>query len=84
MIGEIEVARQCNKSALTNKSWRGAWVAYSVRHLTLVLAQLMISHLVSLSPASGSVLTVLSLLGILSLSLLPPLLMLSLSFSLSK
>ena len=38
----------------------------------LVLAQVMISRLVSLSPESGSVLTTRSLLGILFLSLLLP------------
>ena len=38
---------------------RGAWVAQSVKHLTS--AQVMISRIVSLSPASGSVLTAHSL-----------------------
>ena len=37
----------------------GAWVAQSVKHLTS--AQVMISRLVSLSPASGSMLTAQSL-----------------------
>ena len=45
----------------------GAWVAQSVKHLTS--AQVVISRLVSSSPASGSVLTARSLLGILSVSL---------------
>ena len=38
---------------------RGAWVAQSVKHLTL--AQVMISQFVGSSPASGSVLTAQSL-----------------------
>ena len=38
---------------------QGAWVARSVKHMTL--AQIMISQLVSLSPTSGSVLTAQSL-----------------------
>ena len=52
------------------KSW-GAWAAQSVEHPTLgfLSAQVMMSQFVSLSPASGSVLTAWSLLGILSLSL---------------
>ena len=53
----------------------GAWVAQSVKRPTL--AQVMISGSVSLSPASGSVLTAWSLLQILSpsLSALPPLML---------
>ena len=38
---------------------RGAWVAQSVKRL--ILAQVMISQLMGLSPASGSVLTIQSL-----------------------
>ena len=51
----------------------GAWVAQSVKHLTL--AQVMISWLVSSSPTSGSVLTArsLELLPILCLPLSLPL-----------
>ena len=58
----------------------GAWVVVQfVKHLTLFSAQVIFSQL-SLSPASGSVLTVHSLLGILSPSLpAPSLLALSLS-----
>ena len=62
---------------------RGAWVALSAERPTS--AQLMISQLVSSSPASGSVLTArsLSLLLILCLPLsAPSLLMLRLSLSL--
>ena len=51
----------------------------------LILAQVMISWFVSLSPVLGSVLTVQSLLRIFFLPLsAPPLLTLSLSLSLSK
>ena len=49
------------------KSW-GTWVAQSVKHL-LILAQVMISWLVRLSPTSGSVLIAWSLFGIFSLPL---------------
>ena len=56
---------------------RLSWLSY---HL-LILAQVMISGLVSSSPTSGSTLTVRSLLGIL---FLPLLCSLSLSLSLSK
>ena len=57
-------------------SWWSVWL--------LILAQVMISRLAALSPRSGSVLTALSLIGILSLPLsaLPPTI-LSLSLSLS-
>ena len=41
------------------KTTGGTWVAQSVKHLTS--ARVMISRLVSLSPASGSVLTAQSL-----------------------
>ena len=41
--------------SLNIKKIRGAWVAQSVRHPTS--AQVVISQFVSLSPASGSVLT---------------------------
>ena len=65
---------------------RGAWVAQSVERLTS--AQVTISRLVSSSPTLGSVLTAQSLepaSGSLSPSLsAPPLLMLSLSLSLSQ
>ena len=58
------------------RAW-GTWVAHSVEHPTS--AQVMIPWFMSSSPMSGSVLTVWSLLGVLSLSLslslspLPPL-----------
>ena len=62
---------------------RGAWVAWSVKRLTL--AQVMISRSVSSSPASGSVLTAQSLEPVsdsVSPSLsAPPLFMLCLSLS---
>ena len=69
---------------------RGAWVAQSVKCLTL--AQVIISWFVSLSPVLGSVLTAQSLEPALdsvpsSLSAHPPLMLtssLSLSLSLSK
>ena len=61
----------------------GAWVAQSIKHLTL--AQVMISRFMILSPVSGSVLTAKSLepaSDSVSLSLSsPPPLTLSLSFS---
>ena len=65
---------------------RGAWVAQSVERLTS--AQVMISRSVSLSPASGSVLTAQSLepaldSGSPSPSAPPPTQALSLSLSLS-
>ena len=65
------------------KNSKGAWVAPSVQRLTL--AQVIISRFVGWSPTSGSVLTAWSLLGVLALSSLsaPPLLVLSLSLSLS-
>ena len=56
---------------------RGAWVAQSVKHL--ILAQVMISQLVSSSPMLGFMLSAQTLLRILCLPLsAPPLLMLSL------
>ena len=58
------------------------WVTQLSVRLFLILAQVMISRLVGLSPASGSALTAQSLLGILSLSpslSIPPLLSLFLS-----
>ena len=55
-------------------------MAQSVKSLTLVLAQVVISWFVGWSPVSGSVLAAWSLLGILSLPLSPPL-HVSLSFS---
>ena len=60
----------------------GSWVAQSVKRLTS--AQVMISRFVGSSPASGSVLTVRSMLGILSLSLPHPLLACSLCVSQNK
>ena len=66
-------------------SW-GAWVAQPVKHPTLDWAQVMISQFVSLNLELGSVTTVQSLLGILSLSLslsASPLLMLMLMLCLS-
>ena len=47
----------------------GAWVARSVKHLTLDRNQDHISQFVSSSPASGFVRTAPSLLGVLSLPL---------------
>ena len=60
---------------------RGAWVAQSVKHLTL--AQVMISRFTGSSPALGSVLAVQSLLRILCLPLsaAPPPLVLSLKIN---
>ena len=61
---------------LRHRGLRDAWVAQSVKHLTLV--QVMISRLVSSSSASGSVLTAQSLeLALDSVS--PPLVTRSLS-----
>ena len=64
------------------KDW-GAWVAQLVKHLTL--AQVMISHFVSLSPMSGFVLTAQSLEpasdSVTPPLSAPPLLMLCLSLS---
>ena len=71
------------------KYW-GAWVAQSVKPLTLklsllILAQVMILWLLSLSPMLGSALTVWTLLGILSLFLsAPPLFSYTRSLSPSK
>ena len=45
--------------SMLNITWRGTWVAQSVKHLTS--AQVMISQSVSSSPTSGSVLTAQSL-----------------------
>ena len=59
-------------------------MAQSVKHLTLHLAQVMISWFVGWSPTSGSVLMVQSLPGILSLPLSLPHPLLSLFLSLSK
>ena len=71
-----------NINLKTILSW-GAWVAQSVKCLTI--AQVMISRFVSSNPASGSMLTAQSLLGILSPTLsAPPLLTLSLSFKTNK
>ena len=73
-------------SRIGRKCYRGAWVAQSVKRLTS--AQVMILWLVSLSPTSGSVLTVQSLKPAsdsVSPSLsAPSLLMLCLSLSLSQ
>ena len=75
-----------SKSDLFENSFhRGTWVAQSVKRSTS--AQVMISWFVSLSPASGSVLSAGGLLWILCLplSLCPsPACSLSLSFSLSN
>ena len=72
-----------NVISLNIKKIRGAWVPQSVRHPTS--AQVVISQFVSLSPASGSVLTTQSLepaSDSVSPSLsAPPLLVLSLSLS---
>ena len=54
-----------------NVFFRGAWVAQSFMHPTL--AQVMISQFLSLSPTSGSALTVWSLVEIFSLFLSLPL-----------
>ena len=62
-------------------------MARSVQHLTLGLAQVVISQLVSSNPTSGSALLVGNLLGILSLSLslcLSPALCLSVSLKIDK
>ena len=48
-----------------NEMIRGTWVAQSVKLLTLILAQVMISWFVGSTPTLGSVLTAWSLLGIL-------------------
>ena len=67
------------------QSLRGAWVAQSIEHLTS--AQVKISWFVSLSPASGSVLTARSLeppSDSVSPSLSAPLPTHTLSLSLSK
>ena len=68
------------------KICRGTWVARSVKHPTLDPTQVVISRFVGSSPASGSALTVRSLLGNLSLPhslhTTPPLVC-SLSLSLS-
>ena len=75
------------KEMVTKKnSSGGAWVAQSVKHLTSALVTISLS--VDSSPASGSVLTALSLEAAsdsvcVSLSA-PPLLVLYLSLSLSK
>ena len=94
--GNVEEERQyhCKVSAFVRNtqvvkrySYRGAWVAQSVKRQTS--AQVMISRLVSLSPTSGSVLTAQSfrfcssLFLSLSLSLSAPL-PLALCLSLSK
>ena len=66
----------------TNALSPGAWVAQSAK--LSISAQVMISRLVGLSPESGSVLTVQSLLGILSLPLsAPPPFVLSLSLKIN-
>ena len=65
---------------------RGAWVAQSVKHLTL--AQIMISWFMSLSPVLGSLLTAQNLEpasdSVFPSLTAPPLLTLCLSVSLSK
>ena len=66
---------------------KGAWVAQSVKRLTLDFGSGRDLRFVSSSPTSGSTLIVRSLLGILSLSLplcLSPARSLSLSLSFSK
>ena len=55
----ISLSLSLSKVNKTLKRIRGAWVAQSVKHPTS--AQVMISRSVSLSPASGSVLTAQSL-----------------------
>ena len=55
------------------KCWVGTWVAQLVKPLTLVLAQVMILKMARLGPMLGSMLTVQSLLGILSLPVSLPL-----------
>ena len=60
---------------------QGAWVAQLVKHLTLDFGSSYNVTVLGLSPTSGSVLTVRSLIGILSLPLCVPLLC---SSSLSK
>ena len=62
---------------------RGTWVAQLIKHPTLDLAHIMTSWLVRSSPVSSYVLTAQSSLGILSLPLsAPPLLILFHSCSL--
>ena len=61
----VKSSAQC-MALLKNKIW-GNWVSRSVKRLTW--AQVMILRFMGLSPASGSGLTVRSLLGILPLSL---------------
>ena len=68
-----------------NSHWAPGWLSKLNVEL-LISAQVMISQFMSLSPTSGSVLTVWSLLGILFLSLSlspPPSVSLSVSLSLS-
>ena len=66
--GNGNVATKGNSRVIPQKiKNRGVWVAQLVKLLTS--AQVMISRFMSSSPESGSVLTVQSLLGILSLSL---------------
>ena len=80
---EMELLPPRGVAELNKRHVRGAWVAQSVKLPTS--APVMISRFVSSSPVLGSVLTVRSLLGILSLPLSLPLPWLhSLSFSLSK
>ena len=61
MLGILSLLSLCPSSvlSLSFKINRGAWVAQSVKRLTL--SQVMISQLVSSSPMSGSVLTTQSL-----------------------
>ena len=67
------------RAALKTAEERGTWAAQSVKHWTSV--QVMILQSVSLSPASGSVLTGQSLKPALDSVSAPLLLMLSLSLS---
>ena len=63
--GQRKTAGETDRPREKTTMW-GAWVSQLVECPTL--AQVMISRLVSSSPASGSTLTMRSLLGILSLS----------------
>ena len=64
--------KYCNMQGIERvlrKCFGGTWLAQSVSLRLIVLVQVMISRLMSSSPASGFVLRVWSLLGILSLPL---------------
>ena len=60
------------ENADQNHNERGAWVAQSIKRVALISVQVTISWFVRSSLASGSVLTLQSLLGILPFSLSAP------------